>query len=149
MSDALTDGFVLERLAGVNRFGTSAMASKAAFPAGSTDVVVARADDFPDALAGNYLAGQLQAPVLLSDRDDLSAGVLAEIERLGATRAHVLGGPGALGPTVVTELQAADCPSNVSSVLTGTRPQQRSLRPLRRRRWAWTSRVALPRSSDR
>ena len=106
-SDALTGGFVLERLAGANRFGTSALASKAAFPGGSTDVVVARADDFPDALAGNYLAGQLGAPILLSDGDGLSAGVLAEIERLGATRAHVLGGPGALGPGVITGLQAA------------------------------------------
>ena len=47
-SDALTAGFVLERLAGANRFDTSAMAAKAAFPDGSTDVVVARAFDAAD-----------------------------------------------------------------------------------------------------
>ena len=70
-------------------------------------MVIARADDFPDALAGNYLAGQLGAPILLSHRDDVPNAVAGEIARLGASKAHVLGGAAAIGQEVVAELEAA------------------------------------------
>lgn len=107
VAESAGDGFVLERVAGPDRIATAVAASEIAFPSGATDVVIARADDFPDALAGNYLAGQLGAPILLSGRADVPDAVVAEIVRLGASRANVLGGAGAIGPEVVRELEAA------------------------------------------
>ena len=106
-AESAGDGFVLERIAGPDRVMTAVAVSGLAFPSGATDVVIARADDFPDALAGNYLAGQLGAPILLSGRADVPDAVVAEITRLGASNAHVLGGSAAIGEDVVRELEAA------------------------------------------
>ncbi|MHB8465189.1 MAG: cell wall-binding repeat-containing protein [Acidimicrobiales bacterium] len=66
--------------AGATRFDTSAMIAEAKFPTGVTskNVVMATGFNFPDALAGNYLAGQLSAPILLtpgSTSDPNYAGV--------------------------------------------------------------------------
>jgi len=107
VAESAGDGLVLVRVAGSDRVATAVAASEIAFPSGTADVVIARADDFPDALAGNHLAGQLGAPILLSDRTDVPDAVIDEIARLGSSRAHVLGGTAAIGPEVVTELEAA------------------------------------------
>ena len=60
--------FSENRVAGNDRYQTSAMIAEAKYPGGvpSGNVVVATGADFPDALAGNYLAGQLEAPILLT-----------------------------------------------------------------------------------
>ncbi len=54
---------------------------------------MATAQDFPDALGSTPLAAALDAPLLLLRGGELSDTVLAEIRRLGATRATILGGP--------------------------------------------------------
>jgi putative cell wall-binding protein len=69
-------------------------------------VVVARADTYPDALAGGPLAYASQAPILLTDSAALSAATAEEVARLGATTALVLGGETAVGPRVVADLRA-------------------------------------------
>jgi putative cell wall-binding protein len=69
-------------------------------------VVLARADDHPDALAGGPLAVHLGAPLLLTAPDGLSEAVAAELTRLGATQAVLLGGEQALTPQVATDLEA-------------------------------------------
>jgi putative cell wall-binding protein len=68
-------------------------------------VVIARADDYPDALAGGPLAASLGAPLLLTPSDRLAAPVAAEISRLGASRAILLGGERALAPQVAADLE--------------------------------------------
>lgn len=71
-----------------------------------TDIVlVARADDFPDALASGVLQGTLDAPLLLTDGASLEPRVADEITRLGATHAILLGGTAALEPQVATDLE--------------------------------------------
>lgn len=76
------------------------------FPAADA-VVIARADDHPDALAGGPLASALGAPVLLTGRAGLHPAVRAEATRLGADRAYLLGGTAALSPQVEADLAAA------------------------------------------
>ena len=58
----------MERIAGADRIGTSVAVSQLTFPIGGTAsaVVLARSDDFPDALTGGPLAAHLHAPVLLT-----------------------------------------------------------------------------------
>lgn len=93
------------RLAGVDRIRTAVQLSRT-FPSADA-VVIARADDHPDALAGGPLAAALDAPVLLTGRDRLHPSVHAELARLGARRAYLLGGPGALSPQVQSDLADA------------------------------------------
>lgn len=98
---------VVDRVAGPDRVGTAAAVSAVAFPDGTTAVVVARADEYADALTGAPLARSLDAPLLLSGGDGLTAATAAEVTRLGAERAVLLGGEAALGAGVAGDLAAA------------------------------------------
>jgi putative cell wall-binding protein len=71
-------------------------------------VVLARADDFPDALAGSGLAAEVDAPILLTPTEGLAPEVADEIERLGASTAYLLGGTAALSEEVADDLEAMD-----------------------------------------
>lgn len=95
----------VERLSGSGRVATAVALSAATRSAGDT-VVIARADAYADALSGAPLAAKLDAPVLLSDRAALSAEVAAEVERLGASTAYLLGGLSALSAQVEKDLRA-------------------------------------------
>lgn len=88
------------RRSGRDRFGTAAALGLAAFPQGAEAVVLARADDFPDALAGSFVAGLLEAPVLLVGRHEVPAATAAALDALGPSLVVLLGGPGAIGPEV-------------------------------------------------
>ncbi len=99
-----TLGPVGDRLAGEDRIGTSLELSRQ-FDRADT-VVLARADEFPDALAGAPLAAHLEAPILLTPSDSLRTAVVAEIDRLGAEQAVLLGGEQALSAGVETALEA-------------------------------------------
>jgi putative cell wall-binding protein len=91
---------VVERVSGPDRVATAAAVSRRAF-------VLARADEYADALAGAPLAAHLDGPLLLSGRDRLAPATRAEVERLGAREAVLLGGRGALGDGVARDLEAA------------------------------------------
>lgn len=97
----------LESIAGDSRYATAIAISQVAYPEGSLAVVIATASSWPDALGGAGLAGALDAPVLLTERDRISPGVLTEIYRLGATDVRVLGGPAAVSETTVEALRSA------------------------------------------
>lgn len=105
-----TDTFGLARIAGDDRATTAAAIAGATFPApaGAQTVLLARGDDFPDALAGNFSAGLLSAPLLLTDRTALPEVTRAAIAGLGARAVIVLGGSGAVADSVVAELEAMD-----------------------------------------
>ena len=92
------------RLAGTNRLLTAIQVAEAAFPTGADTVIVARADDFPDALAGAPLAYKLDAPVLLTDPDQLDPAVLTAIRWFGPHQIIILGGTGAVSAAIGTEL---------------------------------------------
>jgi putative cell wall-binding protein len=81
--------------------------SQASFADGAApDVLIARDDDFAEALTSGPLQGLLEAPLLLTNSTVLSPETAAEITRLGATNAIVLGGEVAVSETVVTMLEA-------------------------------------------
>lgn len=89
----------LVRFGGPGRLETAIAISQGTFP-GSETVVIARSGRQYDALAGTPLANALSAPLLLNTREQLDPQVLAEIERLGAVNAVLLGGPEAQFPAV-------------------------------------------------
>lgn len=92
------------RIAGSGRAETAAEVSRGEGSDGT--VVIARADDFPDALAGAFLG----EPVLLSGADALPQASLDAINDLASDRAVLLGGEAALGQGVVDQLEALDLP---------------------------------------
>jgi putative cell wall-binding protein len=107
------------RVSGADRQSTAVAVSASAFPnAGSaTAVVLARADDFADALAGGPLAAAEHAPLLLTSSDSLDAVTAAEIQRVlpkGGT-VYLLGGTSALSDAVANAITAmGDVPSRVA-----------------------------------
>ncbi|MGI9015839.1 MAG: gamma-glutamyltransferase [Euzebya sp.] len=100
------EDFTITRLAGDNRVTTAVAVSQEGWDS-SPVVLVASADSFPDALAGGALAADLDAPVLLTQPDALTAATAEEITRLGATSAIVLGGTAAVSEAVAEDLTDA------------------------------------------
>lgn len=94
------------RFAGQDRFDTARLIAADAAFAGADTVVIARADDFADALAGALVAGSDGAPLLLSNTEDLPGPTVQAINRIGPTRAVILGGPAAISTAVERRLAA-------------------------------------------
>jgi len=105
ISEASTQ-LVTVPIEGSDRYATAVAASVKAFPTGSEHVLIATGANWPDALGGAALAGALDAPILLTRPDVLPAEVRAEIIRLGATKAIILGGTGAVSSTVFGQIDA-------------------------------------------
>jgi putative cell wall-binding protein len=105
----------VDRAAGADRVATAIALSQAGFTAADA-VVVATAANFPDALAAAPLAGAAGGPILLTGPGGLDAAVAAEIGRLGATTAYVMGGTVALSDQVLADLQALPVLTAVSRV---------------------------------
>src|SRR5688500_8410236 len=61
--------FSCNRIGGENRDAPAAMIAGAAFPDGAAAAILARAADFADAMAGAFLAGIRDPPVLLVATD--------------------------------------------------------------------------------
>jgi len=93
------------RLAGTDRIGT-ALEIASAGSWGKT-VILAPADqaNLVDALAAAPLAGQENAPILLTFKGSLDANVKAKIAALGATKVYVIG---AISEAVAAEVDAID-----------------------------------------
>lgn len=72
-------------------------------------VVIATDREHYDALAANSLAGVLRCPVLLTNPNSLSDQARREIQRLGAKRAYICGGPNAVSRNVDGQIRAIGC----------------------------------------
>jgi cell wall-associated protease len=96
----LADDVEATRVAGATRVDTAIALSQRAYPSGATDVILARSDNYADALAAAPLAGAHGAPVLLTPSSALPGVVKDEINRLGATTAWLVGGTSAISPSV-------------------------------------------------
>ena len=96
---------------GADRYETAALASRHAFPNGASTVLIATGANFPDALGAGALAGAYDAPVLLvPPKGTLPSSVAAEVARLGAARAIVLGGTGAVSDAMASQVRTALAP---------------------------------------
>ena len=99
VSDAVMNGLrayapSVTRLAGPDRYATAAAVSRALAPGGSSVVYVATGTNFPDALAGDPVAGLRGAPLLLLPSNRLPAEVAAELRRLNPATVVILGASG-------------------------------------------------------
>lgn len=99
-------GLATDRFAGTDRYQTAIEVSKAGWTT-SQYAVLAYGEVSADALAAAPLAKKLGAPILLTDKGALSAGVLAELQRLGVTEVYIVGGEGAVSKAVEDAVLAA------------------------------------------
>lgn len=97
------------RFSGENRFDTARLIAADPAYADADTVVIARADDFADALAGALVAGDRGAPLLLTNQDQLPAATVQAITRIAPSTAVILGGSAAISDTVQRHLE--DVPS--------------------------------------
>jgi len=103
----LVDGpGTITRVYGADRFATAIEVSKRNFESADA-VIIATGMNYADALSASALAGSLQAPLLLTKTESLSPGVQAEIERLGAEEAWVMGSTAAVSQGVEDALEDA------------------------------------------
>ena len=101
--DAHTTGPVV-RLAGADRYGTSAAASTYTFGTGVPVAYVATGQNFPDALAGSAAAGHEGGPLLIVRGGSIPDPVAAELDRLDPARIVVLGGSAVVSDAVAAAL---------------------------------------------
>lgn len=109
------------RYRGLNRFDTARLIAadpdpeiagtppesntgQAAFFRDSDEVLIARGDLFPDALAGNYLAGVEDAPILLTPTNSLDQATIEALELIDPETVTVLGGTQAISEDVFDDL---------------------------------------------
>lgn len=102
-------GITPERIAGSNRYETSANIYKRFFQGQSIPLVfVATGRDYPDALSAAAAGGALGAPVVLVDGvtgKGMSADVISGLKK-ATSKAVIVGGEGAVGRSVQTNLAA-------------------------------------------
>lgn len=94
---------LVSRISGSDRYATAVEVSKAGWEY-SEVVVLARGDNYADALAGVPLAYLHGAPILLTGVDALPPVTVAEIGRLDASKIFILGGNSAVSEAVEAEL---------------------------------------------
>lgn len=95
----------VQRIAGANRYATSAAISAATFEPGVEVAYVANGLAFPDALSGGPAAAASGAPVLLVAPTGVPTPVLTELQRLRPQRIVVLGGEGVVSEPVVAKFR--------------------------------------------
>jgi putative cell wall-binding protein len=95
------------RIAGTTRYETAQMVSTGTFQDANVALLVS-GTNYPDALASAYLAGISASPVLLTDPNELSDGILETLDTLGVSGVIAIGGEGAISSDVLNELQEAD-----------------------------------------
>ncbi|WP_308798340.1 cell wall-binding repeat-containing protein [Agromyces silvae] len=95
----------VERIAGVDRYGTSAQLSKSVFSPGVPVAYVASGAKFPDALAAGPVAYRNGGPVLLTAPDQLPTAVAEELARLRPGKIVVLGSEETVSGSVEAELR--------------------------------------------
>lgn len=97
-------GFVWTRFGGADRYETARLVAQSRFVTADT-VLLAVGDPFPDALAGNFLAGNVGAPILLTTKESLHAQARTGLANLRAKNVVILGGTDAVSAQVQTDLQ--------------------------------------------
>ena len=120
------------RVAGADRYATAVAISQEKYDDAMLSVplpplppwpnlstaIVASGQNFPDALAGSFLAGVVNGPILLTRTNSLPAVTAQELVRLEPDRIIVLGGSGAVSDSVMTEIMDAFPAGKKPSIVT-------------------------------
>jgi putative cell wall-binding protein len=95
--------FNVVRIGGTDRFETASMVCNKTFDYAENAVLV-NGYNFPDALSGSVLAYQLNAPILLTDKDYIPDTILNTLNTLNVKNVYIIGGTGAVSEFVEATL---------------------------------------------
>lgn len=93
------------RISGINRVSTSVEVANSGWT-NSDYAVIAYAWDFPDAVSAAPLAYKYKAPILLTDKDELSTAASSELDNLHVKHVFIAGGTGVVSSKVESEISA-------------------------------------------
>ncbi|QBI20743.1 PKD domain-containing protein [Egibacter rhizosphaerae] len=105
VTDELEAEAEVERVAGADRFETAAEIATTTFEETAEHAYIATGREFADALAGGVPAAVEGAPVLLVEPDALPEATVEALESLEVETVTVLGGPSAVDPDVIEEVE--------------------------------------------
>jgi len=100
------------RLAGANRYETAAALSRDTFLPGVPYAFIATGLNYPDAMAGGAVAGELGAPLLFVSQT-MPAATLAELQRLQPGTIVILGSTGVVSTAIEDQLRTLATTGNV------------------------------------
>lgn len=103
---AQTVGTETDRIFGADRYKTAVAVSQKGWIS-SDYAVLARGDNFADALCAGPLAQKYGGPILLTQPDQLNNDTLLELQRLGVKHLFIAGGLGAVSQDVEDALQVS------------------------------------------
>lgn len=107
LSDGDTNvGYVgnVDRFGGSDRFTTAQILFEDMFGCGADNVIIARADQYPDALAASYLAGASGTGILLTNTNSVPAATLNALRSEGVDNVYLMGGTQAISTAVENQL---------------------------------------------
>lgn len=93
------------RKGGGDRYSTASAVAIDLFKK-SDNVVLVNGMGYPDAVSATPLAKNLNAPVLLTQKDKLPDEVLSTIKKIGAKNVYIVGGEGVVSPSVYNALKS-------------------------------------------
>ena len=93
------------RYQGDDRYATAAELALAARPNGARSAILARGDDFADALSAGALVGPTDGVVLLTEAETIPAPTMDALEELNVGIIYLMGGPAAISEAVRSELE--------------------------------------------
>ncbi len=93
-----------DRIAGVDRYETAVAVSQKGWKT-SDYAVLARGDNFADALCAGPLAQKYGGPILLTQTNELNSNTLKELQRLGVKHLFIAGALGAVSQKVEDALR--------------------------------------------
>lgn len=106
LNSTLNVNSYIKRIDGKNRVETSINVSNQAYPNGAGTVLLAGYDGQADALTATFVAGQMDAPLLLTYKDRLDDNLVKELQRLKPKNVIILGGKNAVFTSVKTDLKS-------------------------------------------
>lgn len=102
-----TPEFAITRIFGDTRAATAAAIAANTYPSGSDNAFLVREDEFADALAGNYLAGLINGPILLVQTNAIPPATATALQSLDVENVTLLGGTTAISDGVAAGLASA------------------------------------------
>lgn len=94
-----------KRISGETAYDTMQKLVQEAFPGTCEYAVIASGEGYWDALSANGLAGNLNAPVLLTTHDALPVQTINELKRLHVSKVYVCGGTSVVSEAVCKQLK--------------------------------------------
>lgn len=94
-----------DRYYGQNRYETCASIVSNGWTGTSDYAVLATGSDFPDSLSSVTLAALKKAPIILTEKDSLTAVSDAQIKRLNVKNIYIVGGTGVISTGIETQLK--------------------------------------------